>query len=118
MAGKGILTSNVTSFIQHDGRRVLLKRGVTMVRDGHPITKGREHLFSPVTVHFDDDSSGKQAPAAPIEQATAAPGEKRSLGLDTKAVREWAREQDDLEVPSRGPLPDEVVERYRAEHES
>ena len=42
-------------------------RGVTRVRAGHPLLKGREYLFEPVdlTVHYD------------IEEATAAPGEKR-----------------------------------------
>jgi hypothetical protein len=44
-------------------------KGVTRVREGHPITKieGFENIFEPIdaSVHYD------------VEQATASPGEKR-----------------------------------------
>jgi len=39
--------------------------GQTRVRAGHPILKGREHLFEPIKADYE------------IEQATAAPGESR-----------------------------------------
>jgi hypothetical protein len=39
--------------------------GVTRVREGHPMLKGIEHLFEPISADFE------------FEQATAAPGEKR-----------------------------------------
>lgn len=66
-----ILVANTTCMIEHDGRQVMLRRGITTVRSGHPITEGHEQLFDPITVHFDRD--------VPVEQATAAPGEKRSV---------------------------------------
>jgi hypothetical protein len=66
-----ILVANTTCMITHDGRQVMLRRGITTVRAGHPITEGREQLFDPITVHFDR--------GAPVEQATAAPGEKRTV---------------------------------------
>ena len=50
-----------------DGKRVIVNRGKTRVRHGHPLLKGREHLFSPIGVHYD------------VEQATAAPGEVRKV---------------------------------------
>ncbi len=54
------------SFVLHyDGSEVSILGGVTRVRSGHPMLKGVEHLFEPMTVHYD------------IEQATAAPGERR-----------------------------------------
>ena len=40
---------------------------VTRVRAGHPILEGRGHLFRPLDVQYD------------VEQATAAPGEKRGV---------------------------------------
>lgn len=39
--------------------------GITRVRKGHPLLKGREALFEALDVHYD------------VEQATARPGEKR-----------------------------------------
>lgn len=66
-----ILVANTTCMINHEGRQIMLRRGVTTVRAGHPITEGREQLFDPITVHFDRD--------VPVEQATAAPGEKRTV---------------------------------------
>lgn len=41
-------------------------RAGELVKDGDPIVKGREHLFGP---------DGEDE--APVERATAAPGEKR-----------------------------------------
>jgi hypothetical protein len=45
---------------------------------------------------------GKSAPAA-------------TSGPSTAKVRAWAREEG-LDVPARGPMPDDVVERYTAAH--
>jgi hypothetical protein len=36
----------------YDGSPVFIGPG-TVVRAGHPIMKGREHLFTPLVVHFD-----------------------------------------------------------------
>lgn len=60
-----------------DGKRVLVKAGDIVYADD-PVVKGSEHHFSPV-----EDSVkvfGKRPVArkvAPVEQATAAPGETR-----------------------------------------
>ena len=59
-----------------DGKRVMVNRGKTRVRHGHPLLKGREHLFSPIGVHYD------------VEQATKAPGEKRPIRKKTTAKAE------------------------------
>jgi len=40
-------------------------KGVTRVREGHALLKGREYLFEEVNAHYE------------VEEATAAPGEKR-----------------------------------------
>jgi hypothetical protein len=48
-----------------DGVEVMISKGKTRVREGHPLLNGRSELFEPLTVDYD------------IEQATAAPGEKR-----------------------------------------
>lgn len=51
--------------VDMDGSPITVVGGTTRVREGHPLLKGREHLFEPVTVHYD------------VEQATQGPGEKR-----------------------------------------
>ncbi|MER7212459.1 hypothetical protein ACFYY8_33615 [Streptosporangium sp. NPDC001559] len=43
-----------------------------LVEDGDPLLVGREHLFEPVETHL-----ARREPA--VEQATAAPGERRSI---------------------------------------
>lgn len=71
-----ILVANTNAVIQFAGRRVVLRRGVTHVRVGHPILRGREQLFDPIKVDFDVEPP-TPAPEPVVEQATAAPGEKR-----------------------------------------
>lgn len=48
-----------------DGVPVAVHAGVTRVRDGHPLLKGRESMFDVLTAHYE------------VEQTTNAPGEKR-----------------------------------------
>lgn len=35
------------------GKDVMIEAGQTVVRAGHPLLKGREHMFRPLTVHYD-----------------------------------------------------------------
>jgi hypothetical protein len=53
-------------------------KGITRVRDGHPLTKldGFEHIFEPADEHVHYD----------IEQATAAPDESRDVTLEGDAT--------------------------------
>lgn len=51
-----------------DGKRYTFHKDITLIRKGHPALKGHEHYFKPVRVHYD------------VEQATANPGERRSVG--------------------------------------
>jgi hypothetical protein len=67
-----------------DGKRCTVRKGSTMVRQGHPVLKGREHLFEPVTPSPGFDVPEKQPKKATkkqkkAEEATAAPGELRDL---------------------------------------
>ena len=48
-----------------DGENLSVKRGITRVRDGHPLLKANPNRFEPLEVHYD------------VERTTAAPGEKR-----------------------------------------
>lgn len=48
-----------------DGEPIVVNKGVTRVRAGHKLLKGREAFFEPLKVHYD------------VERATASPGEAR-----------------------------------------
>lgn len=63
----GILVAKDTLVIEYEGERVFFHKGKTLVREGHPMLKGIEEYFEPITVDYDT-----------VEQATAAPGEKRT----------------------------------------
>lgn len=61
------------SFVTHfEGAEIIVHKGSTRVRAGHPLLKGREALFEPLKVHYD------------VEQATSRPGEQR--GAPAKAA--------------------------------
>lgn len=59
-----------------DGVQRVVPAG-TLLDSSDPIVKGRENLFEPV-----DTFMARQSPD--VEQATAAPGEKRSVGRPAK----------------------------------
>lgn len=65
--GRVFVARETFSWTDADGVPLIAHAGQTRVREGHPLLAGREHLFDPVEgqVHYD------------VEQATAAPGEKR-----------------------------------------
>lgn len=65
--GGRVFVARESGSAEVDGEQYSFVKGVTRVREGHPLLKGREHVFSPVdeVVHYE------------WESATAAPGEKR-----------------------------------------
>lgn len=63
--GKIYVASQDGLCVLEDGRVVTLKAGVTRVREGHPLLKGREVMFRELDVHYD------------LEDARSAPEEKK-----------------------------------------
>lgn len=51
-----------------DGQEMIFVKGVTRVRAGHPLLRACPSLFKPADAH----------PSYDVEQATAAPGERRA----------------------------------------
>lgn len=82
-----VATASFEAFV--DGERVLVQRGKTRVREGHPILTGREHLFAPQTVRFE------------VEQATQAPGEKRGGPFVCETCGETAKSKAGLSAHVR-----------------
>ena len=64
MAAAKIVVARESFVAEHEGRELLVSAG-TRVRAGHPLAKAHPDLFEPAE------------PRPDIEQATAAPGEKR-----------------------------------------
>jgi hypothetical protein len=74
-----------------EGEQITIPAG-EIVRAGHPLLKGREEHFEPV------ESFGR----FDVEQATAAPGEKRELkGRQWRAAREAWRNACTERPPER-----------------
>ena len=65
MPEDGIYVATHTFSTDYDGKTEFVHRGVTRVRAGHPLVRLNPQFFAPVDAHYD------------VEQATAAPGEKR-----------------------------------------
>lgn len=69
MASSDVYIARQSFVAQVEGKKVFITEGVTRVRRGHALLKGREHLFEPADAHVHFE----------VEQATAAPGEKRGI---------------------------------------
>ena len=65
----------------YKGQPIWISSG-TVVRAGHPILKGREHLFKPLKVHFDVEK-----PAAKPEKPVPTPAVVASARADQQHAR-------------------------------
>ena len=83
-----------------DGTPHRVRRGRTLAHADHPIVQEYPDLWKPLPIDFPAPEDAAPSAAAP----------------STKAVRAWARESG-IEVPARGPLPDDVVATYLAAQE-
>ena len=70
-----------------DGRRRPIRRG-DHVREGHPLLRGNEHMFTPLRVEYDVEGGD-------VEQATAAPGEKRASRSASRSKQKQSDQDDD-----------------------
>jgi hypothetical protein len=68
-SGSDVLVAKTSFWATVGKRQVLVHQGDT-ASPGHPIVVGREEMFEPLRVKFNEDPPR-------IEQATAAPGERR-----------------------------------------
>lgn len=106
----GLLVARKSAVIYHNGRRTTIQKGVTIAEAGADLVREHKDLWEPLVVHY------PASKRAPVEMATAAPGEKRDLPLPSRReIREWAQ-ANGYEVSPRGPLSAEVIEEYRKAH--
>lgn len=66
--GRVFIATDSGSAQAPDGETFVFVRGVTRVREGHRLLKVAGHYFEPISDHVQYE----------VEQATKAPGEKRS----------------------------------------
>jgi hypothetical protein len=85
MSSTSVLVAKRSFSVDINGTPRSVRRGETF-RKGHPVVEGREHLFGPFKVDNE------------IEQATAAPGEKRSTRLGRKSKPETAEPEAPAEA--------------------
>jgi hypothetical protein len=71
MAEGRLLVPATSATFDFEGKRIWLQQGRTpIVREGHPITRGREHLFKPLVVDFETEVP-QETPKAPAPKAPA-----------------------------------------------
>lgn len=54
-----------TAFLKFNDERHKIVKDCTVVRGGHPILKGHEHLFKPLHVHYDCERPKPVTPPTP-----------------------------------------------------
>lgn len=119
MAGE-ILVAKKTATIAWQNKVVTITAGETFARAGHPILDAYGAEFEPVFVHFDTEepktgiAGGLSMEVAGADGASVEPSESVAAPEPApKDVRAWAAEND-IEVPGRGKLPQEVIDQYKA----
>ena len=94
-----ILVAAKSAVFDFDGQRVIVRKGVHTAREGHPIVKAHPELWEPQKLTYDTETDDKAAPvqeepktaAKPAETATAAPGERRTVGTSRQPTRRGGR---------------------------
>lgn len=81
-----------------DGTPVIVQKGLTRVRAGHELLKGREVFFKPLDIQYDVE----QATAAPAEVRKAAPSPYTKPGPKPKGEVEDGPEPEPAEDQPEG----------------
>lgn len=93
-----VMIARESAVIAVGGARVLVRRRRTTAHSDAQIVREHPYLWQLLPIDFPTGPDSSGSPSA-------------------KEVRAWAREQD-IEVPSRGKIPDDVVAAYRAAQET
>lgn len=85
--GKIYVASQDGLCVLEDGNVVTLKAGVTRVREGHPLLKGRMAMFKELDVHYDLEdarSAPEEKKPVPEPEQAETPEKKEPAGLTSK----------------------------------
>jgi hypothetical protein len=83
-----------TAFIEHAGRRVKIIKDETIVRGGHAIMEGREHLFKRLHVHFECERPKPVTPPPAPTPAPAKVAQAKTASAKADATPEPAAEEE------------------------
>lgn len=87
-----VLVAKTNALIEYDGRRIVIKGGITTAHEDHPIVREHPEIFEPQKIHFSTEQTEVKEPvSAPIESATAAPGERRTVTTSSAPSRRGRR---------------------------
>lgn len=124
-----IMIARRTGTIYIEGRRRMIRKGMTTAHRESPVVTGHPKLWEPLRIDYPaltkaaelDSAAADTAPVpapattAEIPPATALAGSDG--GPDNAAVREWAAAQSPpVEVAPFGRIPAAVLDAYRAAH--
>lgn len=92
-----------------------VRRDRTTAHADHPVVVNYPHLWQPLPINYPSPAVAADAVAAVDDPADDAYGGEPEPVDDhppaAKDVRAWARDAE-IDVPARGPIPDDVVEQY------
>lgn len=60
-----ILVARESAMFDWDGQQVFIHQGRTTAREGHPVLRGREHLFEPLVPVFEAEPAQERAGRKP-----------------------------------------------------
>ena len=73
-----IYVAKRAAMVFYEGRRIMVKKGMTTIREGHPILKANPDLFQPLNVDF--ETAGPVSVPRVVEEATDVPNQPRKRG--------------------------------------
>lgn len=80
-----LFVARTSGTVQLGGRRHAIRRGVTVAQEGSDMLTVHRRLFEPMRVHYPAPERARRGRQAPVEQATAAPGERRTVAVPDPA---------------------------------
>lgn len=121
MTDTQIMIARGDATVTVDGAEVVVRSGESTAFATDPIVRDNPDLWAVFEAHYEDDAETDAGEDGGDSATTISTGDVTSLTTDpvpvdehppaAKDVRAWAKEQD-IDVPARGPIPDEVVELY------
>lgn len=99
-----LLIATQTHQVRLDGTVHRVRRARTVAHVDHPIAAAHPDLWRPFEVHYPDPNATLTPEPETVPDPPAPSAAK---------VRAWAKAEG-LDVPARGPMPDDVIAAYQA----
>lgn len=80
-----VYVADKTGMVRLDGQRIVVSKGYTTVRSGHPLYEQHKDMFVPLAVHYDVERPAAKAVAAKV---SSKPEPMRPTVKDTTETRD------------------------------